>query len=306
MLEVQSLSKLGIGGWGIGGFATPDPDNNDGEQVNAITYALKRGLNVIDVSYLNAEGKSPELIKEAIVKSGLKRDDLFLALVVYDYKNPTLADFEREIQKFFDLFKTHYVDTLQIQVSALHRYGFDEVTSLIDRYLSSGKARFTSLTNANLEQLQKFHSKFGNRMFSQEVHYSFEVRDNEYLGILDYADNHGIKNVIYQPLRRNRTAQRNWPLLVDLAKKYNKTQNQIILNWIVSKGYLPLNKSQNTGHVDENITALDFKLEPADIKAMNDFRVPNYKMQEIDWYVEGTGPTIFSLPNSFDEVYPNN
>ena len=32
----------------------------------------------------------------------------------------------------------------------------------------------------------------------------------------------------YQPLRRNRTANRNYPLLIELSNKYNKTQNQIL------------------------------------------------------------------------------
>jgi len=161
------------------------------------------------------------------------------------------------------------------------------------------------MTNANLEYLQKYHEAFGDKLVSHEVHYSFEVRDNEYLGILDYADKHTIKNVIYQPLRRNRTALRKWDLLVRLARKYNKTQNQIILNWLVSKGYLPLIKSQSKTHIDENLAALGFVLASDDIKALDMFKVQDYEMQDIDWFVEHGGTTIFSLPNTFDEQYPS-
>jgi diketogulonate reductase-like aldo/keto reductase len=304
MLDAGHISKLGIGGWGVGGLAAADPQNNDTQQVDATAHALARGMNYIEVNFWNAEGKSVELIKKAIDQSGKKREDLFLALVIYNYTNPTLADVEEEIEKYFALFQTDYIDTLEFPLSALRVYGFDSTTQLVSKYLSSGKARYTSLTNANLAYIKKYHDVFKDKFFSHEVHYSFEVRDNEYLGIIDYANKYGIKNVIYQPLRRNRTAQRNWPLLVELAQKYGKTQNQVILNWLVTKGFLPLVKSEHREHIDENVAALEFELSSEDIQKLDDFKVPHYKMQDIDWLIESGGTTIFSLPNTFDELYP--
>lgn len=304
MLDIQKISKLGIGGWGVGGLATVDPDNDDAAQVDAIAYSLNKGINYAEINFWNSEGKSVELIKQAMDISGKKREDLFLALVIYNYNNPTLNDVEKEIEKFFDLFETNYIDTIEFPLSAVNNYGFEELVSLVKKYLESSKARYTSLTNSNLEYLQKYHETFGDKLFSHEVHYSFEVRDNEYLGILDYADSHDIKNVIYQPLRRNRTAMRNWDLLVSLAQRYGKTQNQVILSWLTTKGYLPLVKSQSREHINENMAALEFKLADEDIKALDEFKVPGYKMQEIDWMMERDGTTIFSLPNSFDEAYP--
>lgn len=306
MLPVNNISKLGIGGWGLGGFAKHESTNNDEKQIEALTYAFNKGLNYAEINFWNSEGHSVKLIQEALSKSGKKRKDVFLSLVIYDYNNPTLKDVEKEIQRFFELFETDYIDTLEFPFSALHKYGFENIISLVDRYLSSRKTRFTSLTNCNLECLQKYHEIFQDILFSHEVHYSFEIRENEKLGIIDFANKQRIKNIIFQPLRRNRTAKRNWPLLVELAKKYNKTQNQIILSWIVLKGFLPLVKSENIAHIDENLESISLQLSKEDIQRMDNFAVPNYKAPEIDWFVEGKGTPIFMLPNTFDELYPNN
>lgn len=63
-------------------------------------------------------------------------------------------------------------------------------------------------------------------------------------------------------MRRNRTANRNYPLLVELSNKYNKTQNQVILNWIVKeKGLNVLIKSTNIERINENFEAIKMEKE---------------------------------------------
>jgi len=104
-------------------------------------------------------------------------------------------------------------------------------------------------------------------------------------------------------LRRNRTAMHNWKLLSDLSKKYDKTQNQIILNWTSSKGFLPLVKSENISHIDENLSAFDFNIEDEDLRDMNNWRPLGYKSPDIDWRMSGKGVAPHQLPNIFDSEY---
>lgn len=304
MLQIQNISKLGIGGWGLGGLAQHDPKNNDEKQLDALVYTLQKGLNFAEINFWNSEGHSVTLISEAIKRSGKKREDIFLVLAIYDYNNPTLSDVEKEIEKFFITFETDSIDSLEFPLSAFYKYGFENLVELVEKYLSQNKIRYTSITNSNLETLKKYHEIFKDKLFSHEVHFSFEIRENEKLGIMQYALEHGIKNVIFQPLRRNRTAKHNWPILIELAEKYGKTQNQILLNWIVQKGFLPLVKSETKEHIDENFAALEFSLQTEDVEKLNTFSVPNYKEPEIDWYLEGKGTSIFMLPNTFDDKYP--
>jgi len=304
MLNTKNLSKIGIGAWGLGGFAEVNPQNDDNRQINAIVHSLQSGMNFVEINFWNSKGKSVELLSGAIKLLKVPRGKLFYSLVIYNYYLPSLKDVEKEINSYFDLFKTDYIDSLEFTMPNFNKYGFRESVNFIDKYLTKGKARFTSLTNCSLEFLKKYHKVFKNKLFSHELHFSFEVRVNEDLGITTFASENGILNIPYQPLRRNRTANRNWPILVELSGKYNMSQNQVILNWLNWKGFKPLVKSESLEHIDENLGSFDFKMTESDYKKIDTFRVPNYKIPEINWWQEERkGQKIHVLPNVFDEEY---
>lgn len=130
--------------------------------------------------------------------------------------------------------------------------------------------------------------------------YNLECKLYEDIGVLDYCRENSIKFVCYQPLRRNRTAKRNYPLLIELAEKYNKTQNQIILNWIINKkDIMPLIKSTNIVRIDENNEAINFKMSADDYDRLDKFRNTEFDNVKIDWECNG-GVTIDQLANKFE------
>jgi hypothetical protein len=94
-----------------------------------------------------------------------------------------------------------------------------------------------------------------------------------------------------------------------LAEKYHKTQNQIILNWLNSKGYLPLNKAENITHIDENLAAFDFEISPEDLAEIEAFRPEPWTTPKIDWENKGDGTLatdgiyVHQLSNVFDDTY---
>jgi len=200
--------------------------------------------------------------------------------------------------------KTDHVDSIQFTMGLVKSIGLDNIKLLVEKLINSGKTRYTSLTNSSPDFLKTYHGVFGNKLFAHEGVFNFEVRENEKYGLTEYAKENNILNVVFQPLRRNHTAERNWPILVELANKYNKTQNQIILNWIVSKGFFPLVKSSTMAHIDENLAAFDFQIEPEDLERLNNFEIPNYNPPKIDWGETGDGVKIHQLPNVFDEYCP--
>lgn len=307
MVDKHNLSPIGIGGWGIGGFAEMDPKNDDEKQVNAIAYQLSKGINFVELNFWNSREKSVQLIKEAIERSGVERKDLFLLLSIYNYYNPTLDDVKKEFEACLALFSVTQIDSIQFPLTAINVYGFEPLVKLVQSYLDQRLVRYTSVTNFNLEYLKKYHDVFGEKLFSHELHYSFEIRVNEDLGITDFANKHGIINVPYQPLRRNRTAKQCWELLEKLSKKYGKTPNQIILRWMTARGFHPLVKSETIEHIDSNLEALRFKMELADLKRMDSFRPPNYRSKDVDWWMDNKNPEkevyMHALPNIFDDEY---
>ena len=91
-----------------------------------------------------------------------------------------------------------------------------------------------------------------------------------------------------------------------------KTQNQIILNWLMNKGFVTLVKMSSIAHVKENLDAMDFEMSPEDHERINTFRPEGYATPKIDWTnagdgkIDGDGVYVHQLANIFDDEYAKN
>lgn len=303
MIFRKDFSKIGIGTWGIGGFAERNPKNDDQKQIEALAHMFKSRMNYVELNIWTSQGHSVELASKGLDASGVKRGDVFLSQAIYSYTASTQEQAENELSNLCKLFKTDYMDSISLTTTAITEIGKDNVIDWYKKCLSENKVRYVNLNNPSLETLKEFHQIFGDKLFSIEIGFNFEIRENFDNGIIDYANKNSILCVIYQPLRRNRTALRNWPLLVELSEKYKKTQNQILLNWIASKGMLPLTKSENIEHINEHLESTKFEIDLEDIKKLDDFRPQNYTSPKVFWTQTGDGVRIDQLSNKFDEEY---
>lgn len=303
MLPVDKISKIGIGTWGIGGFAERNADNDDGKQIKALTHSLNKGMNLVELCPWYSEWSAVELFIRALKNSTKKREDIFAVASIYPHRNKALIDAQKEFEALLDKLGSDYVDTVQFTLSGIVKYGLRESLKFFESYLDQRLIRFVSITNSDLETLKVFKENFGNKFFSHEVLFNFEIRENDDFGTMPYAQKNGIKNIVYRPLGRNETTQRGWPLLIELSKKYNKTQNQIILNWLVARRLIPTVKSETIGHIDENLASFDFEINQTGIERLNNFRPPGWQSPKIDWDKSGDGVSISQLGNIFDEEY---
>lgn len=299
------LFPIGIGTWGIGGLLHKDSNNNDKKQVDALIHMLSKGMNYIEGNLFYADGYSAKLLSIALKEFGVNRQDIFLVQAIYPYTNESVSDIEDENRRFLEIFNTEYVNAIQFTHEMFIKYDKARMYEFLHKALQNKITKFVSVTNLNKNYLEDFYREFKDATFAHEIGFNFETRENYDNGVIPYATKNNILNVIYQPLRRNRTAKRNWPLLNELANEYDATQNQVILSWLIAKGYLPLVKSENKEHIDENLKSINLKLSKKDIKRIDDFRVSNYIPPKIDWNYNGDGVKISQLSNVFDEEYDN-
>ena len=54
-----------------------------------------------------------------------------------------------------------------------------------------------------------------------------------------------------------------------MARKYDKQAAQVILNWNYQAGILSNPRADREDHLGANLASFDFKLDPDDIKALN-------------------------------------
>jgi 2,5-diketo-D-gluconate reductase A len=56
--------------------------------------------------------------------------------------------------------------------------------------------------------------------------------------------------------------------VVELAEKYGRTPGQIILNWHLAQGCIPIPGTSNPKRFRENLASLDFKLTEDEVKRL--------------------------------------
>lgn len=288
MINVKDIFPLGIGTFRI------DLTHKE-TSMNSLIESFKLGQNYIDTSYLYENGKVMIFIGDFIKKVG--RDKLFITTKI----EPTVekvTDIEEQLNKYLEIMKIDYVDCLMLHSVIFTKLPLLQTYKEMNRMIELGKARSLGLSNSNLEQLKEINEQYPISIY--EGVYNLECKLNEDIGIIDYCKDNNIIFCAYQPLRRNRTANRNYPLLAQLAKKYNKTQNQIILNWIIrSKKLNVLIKTTNNERIKENMNSLSFKMDIEDYKKLDLFRAKEFDDIVIDWKGKG-GVTVDQLANQFE------
>lgn len=76
------------------------------------------------------------------------------------------------------------------------------------------------------------------------------------------------------------------PMLVRIGKKHGKTSSQIAIRWIIQHGCVPLPKSKNANHIQENRNVFDFSLSKEEMEEI-DKRAKSGKRTRFD--KEGMG-----------------
>lgn len=288
MVDLKNIFPLGIGTFRI------DLSQKEAS-MQALIESFELGQNYIDTSYLYESGKVMRFVAEFINTVG--RDKLFITTKI----EPTVekvTDIEKQLDKYLETMNIDYVDCLMLHSALFTKLSLLDTYKEMSRMIEIGKAKSLGLSNANLEQLEEINEKYPINIY--EGVYNLECKLNENIGIIDYCKDNNIVFCAYQPLRRNRTANRNYPVLLELSKKYNKTQNQIILNWIIKEKKLNvLIKTTNKGRINENMKSLEFEMDKEDYEKLNVFRAKEFDDIIIDWEGKG-GVTVDQLANQFN------
>lgn len=59
-------------------------------------------------------------------------------------------------------------------------------------------------------------------------------------------------------------------VIVEIAKKYDKSPAQVCIRWCIQNGILPLPKSITPSRIKENAEVFDFELKEADMQMIDD------------------------------------
>ena len=239
---------------GIGTFLL-SPDEAEASCVSA----LADGCRLIDTAnaYVNERA-----VGRAMKKSGLKREEIFLETKLW----PTFYEQADAVEKTLERLDTDYIDLLLIhQPAGNYVAGY----RLMEKAYKEGKVRAIGLSNFSVEQIREILSicEVKPTILQTEVHpYSQEKALKEFL------DSQGIVIQAWYPLGHGDKALIEEPVFTKLARKYGKSNAQIILRWHVQSGNIVIPGSKNPAHIKDNFALFDFALtedEMAGIAALD-------------------------------------
>lgn len=239
---------------GFGTYQIP----NDGSTYDAVSEALKLGYRHIDtaVAYFNEAE-----VGQAIKASGIPRDQIWVTSKLW------LQDFG------FDA-ATKAIDT------SLTKLGLD----YIDLYLihqpygdvpgawrameaakQAGKLKSIGVSNMTPKIWQKFVPEFASKPAVNQVEFNPYFQQKPLRALLAADD---VKLEAWAPLGQGNQALLNDPVITALAKKYGKDVGQIILHFENQSGVIVFPKSVHTARIKSNLDIFDFKLDPAEMTAI--------------------------------------
>jgi len=287
IMEVNKFNPIGIGTYKL------DLENKE-KTLEALLHSVEKGQNLMSTSLLYANYDVVDFLYNFFKK--VNKDKIFLKCHLEPYIEKR-EDVEKQLDEYLTRMKIDYVDALQVHMSYASKIPILETYGEIEKLVKKGKVRNISASNTSLETLKELNNNF--KIFSFEGVYNLECKYYENAGLVDYCKENNIIFVCYQALRRNNIANANYPFLLEMANKYNKTQNQILLNWLIKeKGLTTIIKTNTIKNIDSNLDSQNFVMEKEDVEILNQFQDNRFNSIGIDWENNG-GITIDKLASQF-------
>lgn len=240
--------KMPILGFGV--YQIPKEDTKQ-----AVLEALKVGYRHIDTaqSYFNEAE-----VGEAISESGIPREEIFLTTKIwidnYGYEKAK-ASIDESLRKL----KTDYVDLFLLHQPISDYYG--AYRALEDAY-KAGKARAIGVSNFYPDRLSDI-------VASTEIKPQVNQVETHPFNQQIEAQENMIKNNVQLESWASFAEGRNNiftnPVLMDIAKKYNRSTAQVMIRWQVQRGIVCLTKSVKPERMAENFDVMNFELSADDM-----------------------------------------
>jgi diketogulonate reductase-like aldo/keto reductase len=266
------IPAIGLGTWGIGGTIEADY-SNDSASIDSVKHAIELGYTHIDTAELYGAGHTEELVGSAI--KGFNRQDLIITSKVFK-TNLRYSDVISACKKSLNRLQTDYID-----IYLIHAPNPDiplkETVEALDSLTESGLVKYIGVSNFSVDQVQEAQNYSKNRIMANQIPYNLATRNKCNVSgcvdmeseVIPYCQHNDIFIMAYRPIERGALLKPGITLN-KLAEKYQKTEAQIVLNWLISKqNIVTIPKSTDTEHLKENLGAVGWRLSGEDMRLLD-------------------------------------
>ncbi|KAF9416476.1 hypothetical protein BGZ94_010204 [Podila epigama] len=254
--NARQIPLLGLGVYAI----EPGKPTED-----AILWALQAGYRHIDTAtYYNNEAS----VGNAIRKSGIPRDQIFLTTKLYDDDqgfDKALEACELSLEKlgldYIDLYLIHS----PLPGAELRNESWNALQKLVAQGKVKSIGKFLCVSNYGVHHLKEL---LGSNPTIRPVVNQIELTPwNTQKDIVSFCESQHIAVEAYSPLATGLKLQD--PTLLKIAAKYSKSPAQVLIRWSLQKGFIVIPKSANKERIEQNADVFDFDLADGDMDTLD-------------------------------------
>ena len=253
---------------------------SENEMVKLLHHSLEQGLTSFDHADIYGDYTTEADFGAAFAKSGVAREDIQLiskcgiqyvgetrdnVIKHYQYDadyivwstEKSIADLQCD---YLDLFLLHRPSPLMQP---------DEVAKAVEKLLGSGKIKAFGVSNFTPSQMSLINTKSALRY--NQIEFSLTAHTAMHDGTLDHLYTHGITPMCWSPLgtyfrEANEAQGRIKTVMAELCPKYNATEDQLLLAWILKHpaGVHPVIGTTNPKRIELAAAAIDLPLTEID------------------------------------------
>jgi len=253
----DSIPAFGMGTWNIG-----DDPATRAEEIATLRLGLDLGATLIDTAEMYGDGRSEELIAEAIAG---RRDEVFLVSKVYPHNasaKGALAACERSLRR---------LKTDRIDLYLLHWRGGVPLVETLQAFMrlrQAGKIRHYGVSNLDLKDMQElWQLPGGDGVATNQLLYNLTRRGIEW-DLLPWLRQRRVPVMAYSPLEQGRlSGQRKF---IAFARRHRMTPAQVALAWLLAReDVIVIPKTGRRERLKENLGALDHVLSAAQLAELD-------------------------------------
>lgn len=248
-VELNNGVKMPILGYGV--YQIDDKE----ECERCVLDAINVGYRLIDTA--QAYGNE-EAVGNAIKKSGVPREELFITTKVW-ITNAGYENAKKSIEDSLNKLQLDYIDLVLIHQPFNDYYG--TYRAMVELH-KNGKIKSIGVSNFYPDRLIDMvkYSEVVPAVNQVETHpYNQQIKAKEIM------DKYGVQIQAWAPFAEGRNNMFTDETLKSVGDKYNKSNAQVALRYLIQRGVSVLAKSVHRERMEQNMNVFDFELTKEDM-----------------------------------------
>ena len=262
-------------------YGTAWKEDRTEELVRLALAAGFRGIDTANQRRHYVEAAVGAAVAAVLGDGTIARADLFLQTkftsiggqdhrLPYDAEADPATQVAQSFQSSLEHLRTTYIDSYVLHGPSSRRGLTDEdwaVWEAMEALPHDGRARRLGVSNVSLEQLTTLHR--GSRIkpaFVQNRCFAINGWDRD---VRAFCAREGIVYQGFSLLTANPHALAS-PAVLGAARRTGRTPAQVVFRFALQAGMLPLTGTSSPAHMREDLECADFRLEPAEVRAIEE------------------------------------